>query len=156
MWIDSEIEKPRCCSTHLNSSSPKNYPTAPRWFFSLQNWNWRLAFPNFWLRCKCFHTRFFFLLWWVPNGSTYWKQHTTVVDPKFNPNMPADFLQIKVQIKRTLNLWHSSQYHVCKMYKPDPPEKIFSFWLFPTFSYGPYNTWEVWNDTQICGGISFL
>ena len=32
-------------------------------------------------------------------GSTCRKQHTTVVDPKFIPNMPADFLQIKLQSK---------------------------------------------------------
>ena len=58
------------------------------------------------------------------------------VHSKYACGLPAN----KVTIKRTLNLWHSSQYHVCKMYKPDPPEKIFSFWFFPTFSYGPYNT----------------
>ena len=78
-----------------------------------------------------FSHSFFFLLWWVPNGSTYWKQHTTVVDPKFNPNMPADFLQIKVQIKRTLNLWHSSQYHVCKIpYLTPLPLPLPSFGFF--------------------------
>ena len=66
-----------------------------------------------------------------PMGSTRQKQHTTVVDPKFIPNMPADFLQIKVTIKRTLNLWHSSQYHVCKIpYLTPLPLPLPSFGFF--------------------------
>ena len=80
---------------------------------------------------KCYFQNIFTLvfspaLMGPPMGSTRQKQHTTVVDPKFIPNMPADFLQIKVTIKRTLNLWHSSQYHVCKNTTP-PPLRSFGF-----------------------------
>ena len=48
------------------------------------------------------------------------------VQSKYACRLPAK----KVQIKRTLNLRHSSQYHVCKMYKPDPLVKSFLFEFF--------------------------
>ena len=91
-----------------------------------------------------------------PMGSTRQKQHTTVVDPKFIPNMPADFLQIKLQSKGhwTCGVAVNTMCAKCHTLPPYPsPPPIFC--LFPTFSNGLYNTWEVWNGTWIHGGISF-
>ena len=124
-WIDSQIEKSRCCSTHLHSSSPQNHPTSPGWFFTLQNRNWRNAFPNIWLRCRFFSLNVFPALMGPLMRRVLVKETHYSGRPQVHTTYTCSFTANKVQIKRSLNLSQSSQYHVCKwLAKVIPPSPL--------------------------------
>ena len=94
----------------------------------------KICFPKFLIEMlfsKYFYARFFPCFDGSPNGqysskATHYSGRPQV-HSKYACGLPAN----KVTIKRTLNLWHSSQYHVCKMpYLTPLPLPLPSFGFF--------------------------